>query len=431
MTRLRGGLTKGFMVIVAAVVLPTAIWSAAIWAAPGANAGDWPQFRGANGNGVAEGVDYPLTWGPEENIKWKVDLPHAGAGSPIVSGGRVFLASATEDGRQRSLLCFDRGDGKLLWTRSVEFGDDITHSKNPFGSTTPAADGEHVVVWHGSAGLHAYDFAGKPLWSRDLGEFKHIWGYGSSPIIYKDKVLLQTGPGERVFVTAIDLASGKTLWETDEAYSGDKSADDVGSWSTPVVAQVDGRPQVICAMSTRVNAYDLDSGDLLWWCDGLNGSNYDVVSSSPLIGDGIGFAMADLRGPAMGFKLGSTGNVTASNRLWHVEKRNPSSVGTGVLVDGHVFRPNAGPGTLECLNAETGESVWKSRAKDHWASMVLAGGHLYALSQRGTTIVLKPNPQEYEEVASNDLGGVTNATPAFSEGQIFIRTEEHLYCIGK
>ncbi|QDV41792.1 Outer membrane protein assembly factor BamB [Stieleria neptunia] len=426
MTKLRGGLTVGLAVIVAAVV-----WPAAIFAAPGANAGDWPQFRGPDGKGTAVGEDYPLTWGPEKNIKWKIDLADPGAGSPIVSGGRVFLASATEDGRQRSLLCIDRNDGMLLWTRTVEFGEDITHSKNPFGSTTPATDGEHVVVWHGSAGLHCYDFAGKPLWSRDLGEFKHIWGYGSSPILYKDKVLLQTGPGERVFVTAIDLASGKTLWETDEPYSGDKSPDDVGSWSTPVVAHVDGQPQVICAMSTRVNAYDLDSGDLLWWCDGLNGSNYDVVSSSPLIGDGIGFAMADLRGPAMGFKLGGSGDVTASNRLWHVEKRNPSSVGTGVMVGRHIYRPNSGPGTLECLDAETGESLWKSRARDHWASMVLAGGHLYALSQRGTTVVLKPNPQAYEQVASNELDGVTNATPAFSEGEIFLRTEEHLYCIGK
>ncbi|WP_167546995.1 PQQ-like beta-propeller repeat protein [Stieleria maiorica] len=392
-------------------------------------AGDWPQFRGPNGNGVAEGNDYPLSWGREQNIKWKVDLPAPGAGSPIVSADRVFLASGSEDGRQRSLLCFDRGDGMLLWTQTVEFGEDTTHIKNPFGSTTPAADGQRVVVWHSSAGLYCYDYSGQRLWSRDLGEFRHIWGYGSSPIIYKDRVLLQTGPGARVFLTAIDLASGKTLWETDEAYTGDKNADDVGAWSTPVVAQVDGRPQIICAMSTRVCGYDLDDGDLLWWCDGLSGSRYDAVSSSPLIENGIGFAMADLRGPAMGFRLGGTGNVTTSNRLWHVEKRNPSSVGTGIMVGRYIYRPNSGPGTLECLDAETGESLWKSRAKDHWASMVLAGGHLYALSQRGTTIVFKPNPEEFELVAENELDGVTNATPAFSEGQIFIRTEEHLYCI--
>jgi outer membrane protein assembly factor BamB len=404
---------------------------AAIFLAAGAQAGDWPQFRGPRGDGVAEGSGFPKTWSAEKNIKWKVSLPDRGAGSPIVSGGRVFLSSATDDGRKRSLLCFDRSDGTQLWTRTVEFGEDTTHGKNPFGSTTPAADGERVVVWHSSAGLYCYDFSGKELWSRDLGDFRHIWGYGSSPIIHDDRVVLQCGPGERVFLTAIDLASGKTIWETDQPYEGDKSPDDVGSWSTPVLAQVGGGQQIICATGTRVNGYDPDSGDLLWWCEGLSGSRYDAVSSSPLIGEGFCFAMADLRGPAMGFKLGGKGNITESNRLWHVETRNPSSIGTGIMVGRHIFRPNSAPGTLECLEAATGESIWKNRAKDHWASMVLADGHLYALNQRGTTIVFEPNPQEFEEVASNDLGGITNATPAFSDGQIFIRSEEHLFCIGQ
>jgi outer membrane protein assembly factor BamB len=285
------------------------------------------------------------------------------------------------------------------------------------------------VVWHGSAGLYCYDFSGKELWSRDLGDFKHIWGYGASPVIYNGRVILPCGPGERVFLTAIDLESGKTLWETDEPYEGDKTADDVGSWSTPVVAQVDGKTQIICAMATRVNGYDPENGSLIWWCEGLSGSRYDAVSSSPVVADGLCFAMADLRGPAMAFELGGTGDITAEHRLWLAEKGNPNSVGSGVLVDEYIFRPNSGPGTIECLEAKTGKSVWKNRARDHWASLVLAGGNLYALNKSGTTIVLKPNPERYEEVASNDLGESTNATPAFSDGQIFIRTDEHLYCI--
>ncbi|MCP4853107.1 MAG: PQQ-binding-like beta-propeller repeat protein [Fuerstiella sp.] len=408
-----------------------AVGCAVILLTAAARAGDWPQFRGPHGNGVAEGEAFPTTWGEEENIKWKASLPYPGAGSPIVSMGRVFLTSATKDGQERSLLCLDRSDGSLLWTRTVEFGEDETYPKNPYGSATPATDGTRVVVWHGSAGLYCYDFSGKELWSRDLGEFKHIWGYGSSPIIHKDRVVLNCGPGERVFLSAIDLSSGKTLWETDEPYTGTKTPDAVGSWSTPVIAQVDGKEQIICAMATRVNGYDPETGRRLWWCDGLIGSRYDVISSSSLVADGLCFVMGDLRGPAMGFKLGGSGNITESNRLWHEQERNPASVGTGLFIDGHIFRPNSKPGTIECLEAKTGKSVWKARARDHRASMVLAGGNVYALSQRGTTIVFKPNPTEFEEVASNDLDEVANATPAFSDGQIFVRTEEALYCIGQ
>lgn len=394
-------------------------------------AGDWPSFRGPHGDGIAEGTGFPTSWGPEENIRWKVNLPHPGNGSPIVSQGRIFLTSATDDGRQRSLLCFDRTNGKQLWTRTVEYGEDETHRQNPFGSSTPAADGTRVVVWHSSAGLYCYDYSGKEVWSRNLGEFRHIWGYGSSPVINEGQVILQCGPGKRVFLTAIDLETGKTLWETDEPYQGTKPADDVGSWSTPVIARVGGKQQIICAMPTRVNGYDPKSGKVLWWCEGLSGPRYDAASSSPLISDGVCFAMADLRGPAMAFKLGGAGDITSTGRLWHVERRNPNSVGTGVFVDGHIFRPNSKPGTIECLEASTGSSLWKQRAGDYWASMVLAGGNLYALDQKGKTVVFKPNPAEFVEVASNELREATNATPAFSDGQIFIRTDESLYCIGQ
>lgn len=397
-----------------------------------ANAGDWPAFRGPQGNSVATGTGFATVWTTGKNVGWKVDLPDPSNGSPIVSNGRVFLASATEDGHKRSLICFDRADGKRVWTRTVEFGDDVTHRQNPFGSSTPVSDGTRVVVWHSSAGLYCYDFSGKELWSRDLGDFKHLWGYGSSPIIYRDRVILHCGPGERAFLTAIELATGKTLWEKDEQYKGKKGLDDVGSWSTPVVAKVDGKDQIIHATATRVNGYDIQSGDIIWWCEGLSGSRYDAVSSSPLVAGGLCIAMADLRGPAMGFKIGGKGDITESGRLW-LNKRNPSSVGTGVLLGKYVYRPNSSPGTLECLEAATGKKAWTARAAsgNHWASMVLADGNLYATNQKGTTVVFKPNPKKLEEVSRNDLGETCNSTPAFSDGQIFIRTYESLYCIGK
>ncbi len=404
-----------------------------IVACSSANADDWLAFRGTKGDSIAAGDGYATTWAPDTNIQWKVALSDTGNGSPIVSGDHIFLPSGSEDGKKRSLLCFNRKDGKLLWTKTVEFGDDEEFAQNPYCSSTPVSDGTRVVVWHGSAGLYCYDFEGKELWTRDLGDFKHLYGYGSSPIIYQDKVILHCGPGKRSFLTAVELATGKTVWETDQPYKGDKDADNVGSWSTPVIAKVDGADQIIHTTATRLNGYDPKTGAVIWWCDGLSGSRYDTVSSSPMVADGIAVAMSDLRGPAIGVKLGGKGDVTASNRLWHNDGRNPSSVGTGIIVGKHIYRPNSSPGTLECLEAATGEKVWNARSAsgNYWSSIVMAGGNLYATNQKGTTVVFKPTPEDLEEVSRNELDEACNSTPAFSNGQIFIRTYDALYCIGK
>ena len=162
-------------------------------------ADDWPAFRGPSGNGLSSESKAPTTWAPDKNIKWKVALPQKGNGSPIVSNGRVFIAgSEDKEGKVRALYCFDRKDGKQLWVKKVEFGKEMrTHGTNTHSPSTPASDGKSVVVWHGSAGLHCYDFEGKALWSRDLGEFDHLWGEGTSPVIHDGKVILNSGPGKK------------------------------------------------------------------------------------------------------------------------------------------------------------------------------------------------------------------------------------------
>jgi outer membrane protein assembly factor BamB len=402
-----------------------------------ASGNDWPGFRGPAGNGIATEEAPPVTWNATTNIKWKAPLPRPANGSPIVSNGRVFVTSAQDDeGHKRSLYCFDRADGKQLWVHTVDFPKTMpTHKTNPYCGSTPVANGKVVVVWHASAGLVCLDFDGKELWSRDLGEFEHIWGYGTSPVVYQDRVILNSGPGERSFVAAYDLQTGKTIWEVDEPQQGKNGSEREdgkykGSWCTPIVANVDGKDQVICTMPTRVVAFDPKDGGVIWTCDGIRGPKGDLSYSSPLLGDGVLVSIGGFQGPGIGVRLGGTGDLTDSNRLWRNEK-NPQSIGSGVFLDGYIYRPNAGPGTLECLDPKTGEVIWTERLGTCWGSIVHAAGRCYVTDQNGKTHVFEPSPDKYEGLGANELGEPSNSTPAISDGQIFIRTFEHLYCIGE
>lgn len=393
-------------------------------------AGDWPAFRGPSGDGKSSEKNVPLTWGPNENIKWKAPLPGPGNSSPVVSGNRIFVTCATDNGRNRGLYCFNRETGKELWSKVVRYDKpDPTHGTNPYCGSSPAVDGKRVVVWEGSAGLYCYDYEGKELWNRDLGEFKHIWGYGSSPVFYGEKILMNCGPGERTFVTAINAADGKTIWQVDEpgGASGEKGNTEwIGSWSTPLVAKIDGKDQIVVSLPYHVNSYDPTDGKILWTCDGLG----KLVYTSAVIGDGVAIAMSGFHGPAMGFKLGGSGNVTESNRLWHVSARIPQRIGTGVIIGKHLYMANE-QHIAQCIEVETGKILWEDRmpAGAIWASPVLVEDRLYVTDQAGTTVVFRPNTEKFELLAENKLGEKSNSTLALSDGQIFLRTDKNLICI--
>ena len=318
--------------------------------------------------------------------------------------------------------------------RTVEFPSvEPTHQSNPYCGSTPVADGARVVVWHGSAGVFCYDFDGKERWKKDLGEVHNEWGYGSSPILHRGKVILNFGPGDRAFLAALDLKTGQLLWKYDEP-GGPKTLlkGNWGSWSTPIVAQVGGQEQILCSMLTQVVACDPKTGVKLWFVEGLAEPKVDLIYASPVVSAGIGVAFTGWgNGPTIGFKLGGAGDVTASNRLWLA--RQPQRIGSGVVVDGHVYIVNAGPGTAQCMECQTGKIRWTERLEggESWGSVVMAAGRLYVTSRRGVTAVFRPDPEKFELLATNDLGEPSNATPAISDGQIFLRTDGHLYCIAE
>jgi outer membrane protein assembly factor BamB len=363
-----------------------------------------------------------------------VPLPGPGNSSPIVSRGRVFVTCAEDEGRKRNLYCLDRGTGKELWVRTVEYAlREPTHRSNPYCASTPVTDGTRVVVWHGSAGVFCYGFDGTELWRKDLGTMRHDWGYASSPILHGGKVILNFGPGSRTFLAALDLRTGDLLWKHDEPGGLDATGEHmVGSWSTPIVVELDGEDQILCSMPTRVIACDPESGSLLWFCEGFASEQAELVYASPVVSGRIGVALTGWStGPAMGFRLGGSGNVTESNRLWL--DNQTQRIGSGVVVDGRLYIVNAGPGTAQCIECETGRILWTERLEGgaSWGSVVMAAGRLYVTSRSGVTTVFRPDPVKLEVLAMNDLVEPSHATPAVSDGEIFLRTHAHLYCIAE
>lgn len=398
-----------------------------------ANAEDWSQFRGPLGNGVAQTDPFPTEWDATKNIRWSVDLPRPGNGSAIVFGDTVFVCSAEDPaGLRRSLICFDADDGKQLWKQTVAIDKEMpTHKTNPYAGSTPACDGKRVVAWHATAGLHAYNMQGEKLWSRDLGEFRHMWGYGSSPIIVGDRVVLNSGPGKKVFVAAFDLQSGETLWRHDEPVQGDgeRNAEGkyMGTWSTPVPVKREGRELAVVAMHQRILALDVQTGEVVWFFRVVSDRG-DLAYSAPMIEGNLCLFTAGFKGPSMAFEMKGTGDIT-ENELWR-DENNPQSIGTGVLRDGYAYRLGAGPNLIDCLDAKTGKTLWQQRQKGaFWGSLSLSGDIAYATDQRGSTVVFRLSPDGFQELAENPLGDSSNATPALSNGRIFLRTNQKLWCI--
>lgn len=391
-------------------------------------ADDWPAWRGPRGDGHCLDTGYPLEWSATKNVRWKVPLPGPGNSTPVICGQRVFVSCASNAGQVRSLICFQRDAGSSLWQQDVEYTEEEpSHTNNPYCSASPVTDGERVIVWHGSAGLYAYDVDGTRLWHRDLGKFEHVWGNCSSPLIHGDLVILNAGPGLNAYLTAVDKHTGTDVWRRDFPDMVSQEIDELrGSWSTPVIASLGGRDLLLVSLPLRLHALDPLTGSDIWSCEGLGKVSY----TSPLPSEEAIVAMSGYHGPAMGVKPGGNGDVTSTHRLWIHEEAPPQRVGAGVIVKDCVYILNE-PGIAWCIDLLTGEILWKQRLSTapSWSSACYADGRLYVNDLEGTTFVLQPDESECIVLARNELGEQMRASLAFSQGQIFARTYQHLFCL--
>jgi len=396
----------------------------------GALAGNWPAWRGPTGDGRCSETSLPLHWSTTENVRWKVPLPGEGNSTPVIWGDRVFLTQAVEQGQRRLVMCLARDNGRLLWQKETVYTDkESTHSTNPYCSASPVTDGRYVIASLGSAGLVCYDLAGTEQWRKDVGKMEHIWGNASSPILYGDLAILWCGPGVRQVLLAVNKATGATVWEHHEpgGNAGQDSKNWVGSWSTPLIIRAGDHDELVLGVPEKLKGFDPKTGKELWSCAGLG----KLVYTSPVYANGVVVALSGYHGPGLAARPGGQGDVTATHRLWHHPARNPQRIGSPVIVGDHVYLLNEN-GIGQCFELKTGKEVWqldKRLGGTTWSSLVAAAGRLYATTQAGETLVLAASPR-FELLARNRIGERVLASPAVADGQLFLRSYQHLWCIG-
>lgn len=386
----------------------------------------WPRFRGPNGTGISEDKNVPVDFGETKNVLWKTPLPGAGNSSPIVWGDKIFLESATADGKERLLVCVNASKGNVLWSKSVSGDKAKTHLKNSLASSTPATDGERVYAsfWDGEkVVLHAFDMEGKPLWTQELGKFKSQHGYGGSPIIWQDKVFVNFDQDGAAAILAFDAKTGKPAW--------DKPRDAFRTcYSTPfLLEKPNGGSELIVASTAGITAYEPASGAENWkWKWEFEGMALRTVGS-PIAANGL---ILTSSGDGNGARNMVALNPGQQPSIAWQNKRSFPYVPTMLVRGDHVYFVNDG-GVAACHLLKSGEEIWKERLGGGFsASPVMIDGKVYAPCEDGKVYVFAAEPT-YKLLAKNTLGEKENlmASPAVAGGRLFIRGKNDLYCIGK
>jgi len=394
---------------------------------PCARAENWPGFRGPRGDGISAEKDFPLKWGVKENIAWKVKLPGPGASSPIVWGNRLFLTCFTGKKAKeivRHILCYDVKNGDLLWKKSYpaplpENDYDSYVLQHGFTTSTPTTDGERLYVVFGRDGIRALDLDGKELWREMAGKAYTSFGSGASPFLYKDKLIINSTV-ELGAMVALDKRTGKRLWKA--PINGD-------CWSTPRAIQTaDGKTELLLNGSGAVYGFDPETGKELWLVESLAGH----ISTTPPTRDGVLYIMTStLTGKHVtAIRPGGSGDVTKTHVVWKNSKVGASHCSPLLFGDRLYFFS----GQAVALNLKDGSVAKQERLeglKNLYSSPILAGNRIVLFTRSDGAYVL--DAKTMEVLAHNEFGDTSgiNASPALSDGRLFIRSNTYLYCIGK
>ncbi|MDQ3623379.1 MAG: PQQ-binding-like beta-propeller repeat protein [Verrucomicrobiota bacterium] len=421
----------------------------------GADAGSdyprsWPQWRGPMATGVAPAANPPVHWSETENIRWKLPLPGKAHSSPVVFGDLIFLMAAVPFGESQEpiydnapgshdnvgvthrhqfvALAIQRRDGKILWKKVLreDLPHEGGHNTGSLASNSPVTDGEHLFAFFGSRGLYCLDRNGVVVWQKDLGRMQtlHAHGEGSSPALHGDTLIVCWDHEGDSFLYAFDKRTGKERWKV--------ARDEKTSWSTPLVVQHEGKPQVIVSATKRVRSYDLATGAMLWECAGLSRN----VVSSPVAGHGMVFAGNSYDWQAMlAIRLtGAKGDVTDTpNLAWKINRLTPY-VSSPLLYDDTLYFLRHNQNILSRLEPVTGkprgEPLRLEGIREIFASPVGAAGRIYITGRDGVTVVLR-HDGENSRLALNRLDDAFSASAALVDRELYLRGERFLYCIAE
>jgi outer membrane protein assembly factor BamB len=415
-----------------------------------AHAENWPQWRGPFFNGSTTEKDLPVTWSKTENVVWSAALPGYSGATPAIWGDYVFVSSP-DDQKNLNLICLNRKDGKVRWQKQVATGDRKTDQGNNMASPSPVTDGKRVIIMFGTGDLAAFDFSGKELWSRNLGKeygkFTIMWLYGSSPLLYQGKLYVQVlqtdkvtypqsidGKSERdSYLLCLDPADGKNIWR--QIRKTDAFGESMEAYTTPVPYEGKKRSEIVVVGGNYVTGHDPKTGEELWRCGGLNlkSANWMRTVSSAVTSEDFIYATSPKREPLIAIKAGGSGVITDTHIAWKLTEHSPD-VCTPLYYQKKLFVLDGDKQVLTCLDPVTGAVKWQGNLgvrETFRASPTGADGKIYCISMRSTAVVLEAG-DEFKILATNRIDEKhDHSSIAVSNGELFIRTAQNLYCIGK
>ena len=384
---------------------------------------NWPNWRGPKGDGTSTETNLPLKWDSVTNVLWKVPVPGIGHASPIVWGDRLFTVTASTETQEKQLLCYDSKNGKLLWQTTVLKAPlERKHNDNSFASGTPATDGTLVYVAFldgENVVVAAYDFTGKQIWMQRPGTYSSPHGFSCSPVIYKDKIIVNCDSKGDAFLAALSRTDGHTLWKT----KLDKPAH---SFGTPIVREIGGRVQLLYCGNKEVSSYNPEDGSRYWFVSGPS----EDFSSSPVYNEQTGLVLISSGWPQriqLAIKPDGNGDVSATHVAWRATD-GAYYVPSPVTVENYLITTMTN-GIVNCIEAASGKIFWKESLGKQYASAVLVNGLVYLPNDEGVITVIKPGTT-FDPLAKNSIGEKMFASPAISDGKIYLRGDRHIFCIG-